>query len=96
MCTGIAKRNQWEIPHTGATGAIRHTRAIGGNREAKSMLNYCSKTFRFRMCLAGNGSEINGCCHTFGRTMCPRRFRSKHLGEIAGPLTQGVLDPAKR
>ena len=44
---GIAKRNQWEISHTGATGAIRHTRAIAGNREAKSMLNYCSKTFRF-------------------------------------------------
>ena len=53
ILAGIAKRHQWEIPYTGATGAIRNTRAIGGNLEAKSISNYCSKTFRFRVCLAG-------------------------------------------
>ena len=37
---GIAKRNQWEIPYT---GAIQTRWAIGGNREAKSILRYFSK-----------------------------------------------------
>ena len=37
---GIAKRNQWEIPYT---GAIRTIWAIGGNCEAKSILRHFSK-----------------------------------------------------
>ena len=88
--TIVLRHSSIEIqkPHLGPQGipeTLVREQVSGGNHEAKP--SWAWRESR---------SEINGRGGSFGRTLFPGHVRSKHLGELAGPRAQGVLDPEKR